>query len=265
MYTIVIDESGDVGLNNVQPDPSTGPTQFFCMCAVFFREKNRELITAKLEEFQDKKGRVHATNLSHFERVHLCKTIATLPIGMLGVVSNKLTLLGYLTEAQKTHTHYYNKVSQYLFEQIGRVVEGYELPKKNVRILIEARAQQYSSLLSFLNTIQRNPLDERSLPIRNIDRFSISQIKKQDDLLVSLADIGANAMFLAVRRDEKTHGLRETRYLKELSPIFFAAANGSIVPKGLKPIHYIKDLELDAETEENLLKMKNTRRLFARL
>lgn len=265
MYTIVIDESGDVGLKNVQPDPSVGPTQFFCMCAVFFREKNRELITAKLKKFQDKKGRVHATNLGHFERVHLCKTIATLPIGMIGVVSNKLTLLEYLSEAQKTPTHYYNKVSQYLFEQIGQVVGGYEIPKEQIRILLEARAQQYSSLLSFLNSIQRNPLDERSLPIRNIDRFSVSKIKKQDDLLVSLADIGANAMFLAVRRDEKTYCLRETRYLKELSPVFLAAKNGRIVPKGLKPIHSMQDLGLDTETEESLLNMKNKKRLFARL
>lgn len=155
MYTIVIDESGDVGLKNVQPDPSVGPTQYFCMCAVFFRESNRELITSRLQAFQDKKGRLHATNLSHFERVHLCKTIATLPIGMLGVISNKLSLLEYLSEAQKTHTHYYNKVSQYLFEQIGQVLGVYELPKEKVRILIEARTQQYSSLLSFLNSIQK--------------------------------------------------------------------------------------------------------------
>jgi hypothetical protein len=103
------------------------------------------------------------------------------------------------------------------------------------------------------------------LPIRNIDRFSISQIKKKDDLLLSLADVGANAMFMAVRRDEKTFGLRETRYLKELSPRFLAAKNGKIVPKGLKPIHSMKDLGLDEETEKHLLSMKNRERLFALL
>ncbi|WP_170333503.1 DUF3800 domain-containing protein [Ruegeria arenilitoris] len=265
MYTIVIDESGDVGLKNLQADPSSGPTQYFCMCAAIFNEENRDQITDRLSDFRDRKGRIHATNLGHFERVNLCRTIATLPIGMLGVISNKLTLLDYLKEAQKTPTHYYNKVSQYLFERIGQALGEFNISKDKVRICIEAREQQYSSLLSLLHSIQSTPLDERALPIRNIDRFSISAVKKKDDLLMSLADIGANAMFLSVRKDERTYSLTETRYLKELSPVFLSARDGKIVPKGLKPIHSLADLGLDDETRIQISRLKNDRKDYQRI
>ncbi|WP_371933246.1 DUF3800 domain-containing protein [Ruegeria discodermiae] len=259
MYTIVIDESGDVGLKNVRPDPSPGPTQYFCMCAAIFNEDNREQISEALSEFRDRKGRIHATSMNHFERIHLSRTIATQPVGMLGVISNKLTLLEYLSEARKTPTHYYNKVSQYLFERIGQVLGSFNIPKEQVRVCVEARTQQYSSLISFLHSIQTNPLDERSLPIRNVDRFSISAVKKKDDLFMSLADFGANAIFLSVRKDDRTFGINETRYLRELSPIFLSSKSGKLVPKGLKPIHSLEDLGLDKDTHAELTQLRNQR------
>lgn len=64
MYTIVVDESGDVGLNNVQPDPSAGPTQYFCMCATIFNEDNRGDIEKELSGLPFSKNPLHANKLA---------------------------------------------------------------------------------------------------------------------------------------------------------------------------------------------------------
>ncbi len=48
MFTIVIDETGDTGLKNVQADPSIGPSQYFCICATFFRDENTTAIESEL-------------------------------------------------------------------------------------------------------------------------------------------------------------------------------------------------------------------------
>ena len=119
MYTVLIDEAGDVGLKGVEPDPSFGPTQYFCICATILNEDNRRLIEDALKTLPFAHGVLHANRLNHFEKAFLGRRISSLPLGMIGVVSNKLSLLGYLTEASKTPTHFYNKVMQYLLERVG--------------------------------------------------------------------------------------------------------------------------------------------------
>lgn len=265
MFTVVIDESGDVGLEDVLEDPSHGPTQYFCMCATIFREDNRDLISEALEPLKNYKGAVHAAKMGHFEKVQACRVIASLPVGMLGVISNKLSLLEYLPEARKTPTHYYNKVAQYLFEKLGSLLGSLKITKESVFIRLEARDQQYSSLLSFIEKIQNSPLDHRALPMRNIDRFSISTVKKRDDLAMALSDIGAHALFCAVRRDAKNFALTETRYLRELSPIFMSGKDGMILPNGIKPIHSIKKLGLDTFSRRELANLKNPNKEYHRL
>lgn len=156
---------------------------------------------------------------------------------MTGVVSNKLSLLHYLPQAKKTPRHFYNKVMQYILERIGQSIDVFWIKGHPVKILLEAREQKYSSLLSFVEALQKNPIDERSLSIRNIDRFSISAVKKKDDLCMALSDMGAHALFSAVRRDARAYGLSETRYIQELAPVFVSGKDGKIVPGGIKFIH----------------------------
>ena len=211
MYKIVIDESGDTGLEIVLADPSDGPTQYFTMCAALFSDENHEHITQQLDSlpFQGKKAR-HAKQLNHFEKVAICQAIAKLPVGLLGVISNKLSLKEYMKEANQTPTHFYNKVMQYLLERIGHTVASLGIDKKHVRIVLEAREQRYSSLLSFIETIQKNPFDTRATYLRNIDRFSITAVKKENEPCIRLADMGAHALFCAIRRDKRISSIVET-------------------------------------------------------
>ncbi|MCC6207993.1 MAG: DUF3800 domain-containing protein [Gammaproteobacteria bacterium] len=265
MYTVGVDESGDVGLENVRPDPSCGPTQYFCMAATIFQEENRPEIEMKLKELPFSRNLLHANRLSHFGKVHLCRTIAELPVGIVGVISNKITLLTYLDDAKRTPTHFYNKVTQYLLERIGEVVSSFGLGADRVRILLEARAQRYSSLLSFVESIQKTPLDSRSLPIRNINRFSISAVKKAEDSCMVISDIAAHAIFSSVRRDGRFFGLSETRYLRELSAVLISDKRGRVVPKGIKPIHSVRDLGLPPSEAEFLRALSNPNTDYHRL
>lgn len=265
MYTVLIDEAGDVGLKDVKPDPSYGPTQYFCMAATIFNEDNRERIERSLEGLPFAKDVIHASKLNHFQKVLFSRTISELPIGIVGVISNKLTLLEYLPAAKQTPTHFYNKVMQYLLERLGDCVGKSGLRNEQVRILLEARAQQYSSLMSFVNSIQRNPLDERSLPIRNIDRFSISAIDKASDKCMPISDMAAHALFSSVRRDSRLYGISESRYLGEMKGVFMAGRAGSIVPLGIKPIHNISDLGLPVSDASFLQSLVNERKEYCRL
>ena len=72
-------------------------------------------------------------------------------------------------------------------------------------------------------------------------------------------------MFLSVRKDKRTFGLVEPRYLRELSPIFLSGPNGKILPAGLKPIHSLRDLNLDEEAKVAIGELQNDRRDYWRL
>ena len=262
MFTVLIDESGDTGLRNVVPDPSFGPTQYFCMSAVFFREKNREKIEAKLKSLPFVQLGKHSKHLTHYEKVFLAKTISQLPVGIVGVISNKLSLLNYLPQASSTSTHYYNKVTQYLLERVAAGIEASGIKKDTISIRLEAREQRYSSLISFVQKIQDQPLDFRATLLRNINPFSISAVKKRDDSCFLLADCASNAIFSVVSRDEKRFCLPEPRYLQELSPVFLGNAKGEIVPFGLKPIHHLDDLGIPADVKSVLLSLRNPHKRY---
>lgn len=184
---------------------------------------------------------------------------------MLGVISNKLTLLDYLPQAKKTPTHYYNKCTQYLLEMIGICSTKLNIDGKNFKIFLEARNQRYSSLISFVQEIQKNPLHKRAESMRRLNAFSISNAKKSADPCFALADMGANALFSAVRRDTRTFGLSETRYIHELSPIFLSDVMGRIVPSGIKPIHSVSDLALPDDTSAALRSLTNPNNDYRRL
>ncbi|MGZ2256144.1 DUF3800 domain-containing protein [Roseobacter sp. A03A-229] len=266
MFTVVIDESGDPGVNGVQADPSFGPSQYFTMCATLFREDNRGLIEDAYSSFPwNSSKRKHAKHLGHFDKVHACKVISELPVAMVGVISNKLTLGNYLAAAKQTPTHFYNKVTHYLLERVGALLGAYSVPKENVRIVFEAREQQYSSLLFYIERIQATPLNSNARLLRNIDRFSITTIKKRDEPCMWVSDIGAHALFCLLRRDEKMHCLTEGRYLRELAPRFFAKRNGLIVDAGLKLIQNLDDVTSDQETKSLIALLRNPHKEYCRL
>jgi hypothetical protein len=146
---------------------------------------------------------------------------------------------------------------QYLLERVGDFFGAMNVPKRDIRILLEAREQTYSSLLSFVAAIQKNPLDQRATKIRNIDRFSITTVKKRDDICMGLADFGSNAIFSAVRRDTRSFGLSETRYIAELAPVLLAGKTGLVVPSGIKPIHTIESLALPDDVSQFWKTLRN--------
>lgn len=265
MYTVLIDEVGDVGLKDVKPDPSYGPTQYFCACATIIDEDNRFQIEETLTRLPFFDEILHASRHGHFEKILLARTISKLPVGMFGLISNKLSLLEYLPDASKTPTHFYNKCIQYLLEKVGDALGKFGIPTSDVRIRLEARAQRYSSLLSFIDSIQRNPLDHRSVALRNIDRFSIAAVKKTDDACLPISDFGAHALFSAVRRDARAFGLSEPRYLYECRDRFMAGKDGSVVGHGIKAIHSLQDLALPGETVAFFQELRNSKREYWKL
>ncbi|MGB7268008.1 MAG: hypothetical protein WBC90_00650, partial [Albidovulum sp.] len=98
-----------------------------------------------------------------------------------------------------------------------------------------------------------------------IDRFSVTAIKKSDDKCMAISDLGAYALFSAVRRDQRAFGLSETRYLYEARGSFLAGKSGQICGHGIKVIHSLNDLGLPQDTGDFLRGLKNPRREYWRL
>ncbi|WFE75172.1 hypothetical protein [Roseinatronobacter sp. S2] len=232
------------------------------MSVVFFREENREKIETALQGLPFLQSGKHSKNLSHYERIFLARTIAKLPVGMVGVISNKLSLLEYLPQASSTPTHYYNKVSQYLLERVSNALSVCGISRESVSIRLEARDQQYSSLISFVKRIQTTPLDHRAASLRGLNPFSIIAVKKKDDRCFILADCASNALFSMVCRDEKRFCLPEPRYLQELAPIILSNKQGEIMPFGIKPIHKLEDLGLPEDVKLHLKALRNPQRQY---
>jgi len=247
-------------------DPSRGPSQYFTMCATIFRNENRNEITETFKNFSwNSKGNKHAKALNHFDKVYACQKVSELPVALVGAVSNKLTLEQYLPRARQTPTHYYNKVVHYLLERVGAILSAYEVPREDVRILLEAREQQYGSLLNYLKTIQDNPLHPKAKLLKGLNPFSIRAVKKKDEPCFWVPDIGAHALFCAFRKDIKQHGLVEARYLTELSPVFAAGKSGQILDYGIKVIHSLNDMSADPMVEKTLKELRNNNRIYCKL
>jgi hypothetical protein len=265
MFTVLIDESGDTGVHDVRADPSHGPSQYFTMCATIFRETRRSELLSTVEQLPFATKDYHSTRLSHFEKVHTCRRVAQMRVAMVGVISNKLSLGTYLREAKQTPTHFYNKVAQYLLERVGACLITYGISADQTRIVLEAREQRYSSLISFIRSIQQTPIDPRAAFLRKIDSFSITRMNKRQDPLFCLPDLGSHALFCCFRKDESLHCVTESRYLRELAPCFLADRRGRILPRGIKPIHSISDLQADPDIMTFLSDLSNPFRPFRRL
>ena len=102
-----------------------------------------------------------------------------------------------------------------------------------------------------------NMLDEELHGTMITDQLGIDTIMRAADGTENKGNIGANAIFCAVRRDNRSYGLTEPRYLKELSKVFVSDKEGKIVPKGLKPIHKIESLNLDSYSAQEIISLKN--------
>lgn len=254
-YTLFVDESGDAGLENVQSGTRLkGPTQCLTLGAALIANDEREAIEQERQALIDlfnkqKSNALHASELSHFQKIHYAQRMLKFDVRFFGVISCKKTLNGYKSKIDSNPKYYYNKCSQYLMEGVGAHLNNQQIDKADVSIIFEKAKYDYAKMRNFLAKIQATPIHENAKNLRYVNVSAIDTRTKKEERLLEVADLVAHALFKCVDKHPKHYGISEARYLKELAPRFFGhPTTGRLIGGGL---HFVKGADqvgLDFET-----------------
>lgn len=237
-YTVLIDESGDQGVNNfITAERPRGAAPFMVMSAAIVRDSNlekvRDLLT-KTAEHLDKKN-LHCQELSHWQKCYLGRALSKFPCYYFSVVSAKETISGYNQVLEQNRERrnlkskaqpYYNKCSHYLLELVGGFASERQIAPSEISVIFEEiRGHDYDVMKRYLRKIQLNPEHENAKRLSGIDIARISAAPKSDEPLLQIPDYVAHSVFSAITPGPTNFGLPEQRYLREISMKFPTAGD----------------------------------------
>ncbi len=120
-FTVYIDESGESGIGKIRGDGTRGASPYLVLSAAVipFNEQDSAREVLKNAEAKIPRKLKHATDLSHFQKLYLCKQLSGVNMRMFASVSYKRTLEGYAEKIDWDPHKYYNKCVHYLLETVG--------------------------------------------------------------------------------------------------------------------------------------------------
>lgn len=244
--TVFIDESGETGISKVRTDGSPGASPYFVMAAAVIpsaAQVHARKVLSELKADFDGKDWAHATDLTHWRTKHLCKRISEINMRLFAVVSNKATLGGYADAIDWEPHRFYNKCAHYLLERVGRYFDGKGLFGCDPKVVFEQRNHDFDALRRYIGKIKDKPIHPDAHYLRCFNPFAISVKAKNEEDLLKVADVTANAVYQCVNLTKSNFGIPETSYLQLLQPRFGADERGRVLGEGLKCIHSVESVE----------------------
>lgn len=260
-YTFYVDESGDSGTTNIRSFTSGGASPFMVLGGVLVADDLKSPLTSSLEQiFSDLRvSQLHCKNLNHHKKVFYARTAGGLDLTCFGVVSDKNTLQDYRQIRDQEAFRYYHKCVQYLLEQLCKYIEHEGIDPNLVSVVFEETvALKLQQLRNFILYCIKFPRQEQSkiLEILNTSKFLVQE--KKDEPLLQYADLVANSLYQCVNKSSANNFIPETRYINELRFKFWANSQSNLINGfGIKPIHNLNSLNLDADVSEFLRTIKN--------
>jgi len=221
-YVCFLDESGNVTQEAGISD-EVGPSQYMSMGACLVREDELEAFSDLLEEIKGKfkkRKNLHATDLSHVQKIHLARELVKLNARLFGVVSDKTTLRGFKAKSDGAPQDYYNRTALYILSLVGRYLREKDIDGKDVKIIFEHRDHDYQRLRNYIGVVKRKPSGDEVKGIQEIDHQQIGSDLKSDCHHFAIPDLVAHSIFSAFDRNRNNFGITEIRYLSELMPSF---------------------------------------------
>lgn len=194
----------------------------------------------------------HATDLNHAQTVFWSRRSVNVNLRFFAVVSNKATLGEYSQRIKKDPQKFYNKCAVYLLERVGKYLLNRGFGEQPPDVVFEARNHDYDAMRRYIGKIKDNPMHTDAKYLRVFNPFAISTRSKDEEPLLKFADLAAHAVYQCTNRTPNNFYIPETRYFVELSKRFGADAAGNILGNGVKAIHSLAQLELDADVERVL-------------
>lgn len=258
-YTIFIDESGEAGIANVRHESKPGASPYFVLGAAVFQPASEIYARQALQRFKDtikKTSWKHATDLSHVEKVYLGRLLGQLPARYFAVISNKATLEEYKAAINSDPQKFYNKCLKYLLEKFFSYLAKHLSSDEDVNIILEQRNHDYDAMLRYFHRVKENPLYEQSKSLRLLNPFSITRKAKGDEDLLEIADFVSHAVYQLANKTSSNFRIPEFRYFQELSSRFAGDERCNVLGVGVKCIHSLEQLKLDADISAMLRSTK---------
>ena len=248
-YTLYVDESGDTGIDKVRDGlESKGATPFLVFGGYLVSEAKEASLLKLHAQIKAELGcaKLHCSELSHLQIAKFSRMVAEKSIILcFALVSQKSTLKDYKVqiEGKGQDQKYYNKCVSFFLERVGHAMQRHKIAPEDLRIVFEDRAKHnYEQLRNYIRQIKATPFDPRLADyLAPIDPLAITSQTKEDNLLLSFADLIAYSVFTAVNQSKSNFGVPEQRYMRELKPRFFRDADdkesgdfGAIGEFGLK-------------------------------
>lgn len=259
MFTVVIDESGEAGIKNVRTQASRGASPFLTLGASIYRDTNENLLGDEVQKLASlfRKTGLHCTDLNHLQKLKFARDASRMKIQFFGVISKKETLDGYRAKIGTSSSLFYNKCCQYLLEILGQIIERHKIEPKNVKIVFEEGNFDYAALKNFIRACQKNPLHDSAHRLRYIAVDNITSAPKKQLPTLALADLAAHSLYKCVDQSEKSYGLVDTTYLREIGCKFHSEERTyKVLGHGIKCIRGISRMKLDRSATEALLNLR---------
>lgn len=255
-YLFLVDESGDAGIERIRAEGQGGASPYMTLGGVFIAQDVAEYARDEIRKLclEVGKATLHCKDLRHFQKLHFARTVASMPIVIFGLISYKSTLGGYKEAIQGDSTKFYNTCARYLLERLGDFMSVNDIKAHEVDIVFEEGNFAYGKLRNYISICQDRPMGKTSQQLANVKLLKhlssnrINATPKADEILLQLPDLVAHAIYKCVDKSNGCFNITEPRYLEEIANLFYAnPENGKVVGNGLKPIHNLSSLDLDAE------------------
>lgn len=258
--SVFIDESGDLGIKTVRSDGKPGASPYFVMAAAVMPQATAIHARKLLDDVEAAipKTWAHATDLNHSQTVFFARSASRINARYFAVVSRKATLGDYADEIEWNPHKFYNKCAHYLLERVGKYlsISGYDSQEPDV--IFEDRNHNFDTLIRYIGKIKENPGHENALYLRHFNPFGFVTREKKEERLLKFADLASYSVYQCVNKTPSNFEIPEPRYLQELSSRFGCDGKGVILGTGIKCIHSLESLALDADIGRTLQSLRAT-------
>lgn len=228
-YKFLADESGHVTQEPGISD-EIGPSRYLSMGGCLIESSRLQDLRKMLDQIRSKfkkSKNLHATDISHVQKLYLIREFMRLGVPCFGVVSDKSTLRGFKEKSGGNSQDYYNRTALYLLSNLGRYLQNNKIDGEAVEIIFEQRSHDYQRFRNYVSKVQRNPSGDEVLGVTQIVANKITTVTKDEEHALAIPDMLAHAIFSAFDRNRNNFGITEPRYLDELMDSFCDSGQAS--------------------------------------
>lgn len=235
-YVAYVDESGDPGLSRIKPIDNNGASEWCIVSAVVVRRANEvncaEWVDAISRQFNNYQARaIHFSKLKDSRRMLACEEVASRPLRIFVVASNKKNMRRYRNAQVELKSldrnWFYCWLTRVLLERVTHWVENHSIAHygapRSLKIVFSTRGglsySQMKAYFAYLAVQSRgSTLVLTAGDLRwSVVRQDLTQVVPHQELPgLQLADISASAFFKAC--DKYDTGACDPRFAKQLKP-----------------------------------------------